>query len=344
MRFENGSSALATRLSSVAMKEKDSDIIEVRLADKADQLQVFMNQQALSFSEQKWIDLKGVFVFSPKPSNVTVMFPSGTGLEVRTGAGVMTLTVLLPHDLQNHTLGLLGTMNDNPQDDLTSSDGTVIPSNSSTQDIFSYCAGWAITNETSLFTYDTNHLLNEYYYAPKHDPSFIPNFSMTEDPEDPLVEATLKLCSGDGADFCKYDTLSMRSLEQGNATLRAYRSHTDTQTALEPVQSCGWLSPPNHGQKEGTLYLEGATVSFSCNSGYGLYGPQNRTCQADGTWSGQDTHCVADNTLAIVLGSIGAVLAVVVMVIAIVVYTKKQKREAMKHDQKVTYQQNASHL
>lgn len=60
--FLSGSSALATRLSSVAMKEKDSDIIEVRLADKADQLQVFMNQQALSFSEQKWIDLKGKLI------------------------------------------------------------------------------------------------------------------------------------------------------------------------------------------------------------------------------------------------------------------------------------------
>lgn len=33
-----------------------------------------------------------------------------------------------------------------------------------------------------------------------------------------------------------------------------------------------------------------------------------------------------DNTLAIVLGSVGAVLALAVMVIAIVVYTKKQKK------------------
>lgn len=38
------------------------------------------------------------------------------------------------------------------------------------------------------------------------------------------------------------------------------------------------------------------------------------------------TFFLTDNTLAIVLGSVGAVLAVVVMVIAIVVYTKKQKK------------------
>lgn len=83
----------------------------------------------------------GVFVFSPKPTNVTVMFPSGTGVEVRAGEGVMTLTVLLPHDLHNHTQGLLGTMNDDPEDEFTSSNGLIIPSNSSAQDIFSYCAG-----------------------------------------------------------------------------------------------------------------------------------------------------------------------------------------------------------
>lgn len=83
----------------------------------------------------------GVFVFSPKPTNVTVMFPSGTGVQVRAGEGVMTLTVLLPHDLHNHTQGLLGTMNDDPEDEFTSSNGLIIPSDSSAQDIFSYCAG-----------------------------------------------------------------------------------------------------------------------------------------------------------------------------------------------------------
>ncbi|XP_067295493.1 sushi domain-containing protein 2 isoform X3 [Pseudorasbora parva] len=345
MKLENGTVIKATRLCSVAMRQKDSDVIEVRLRDQVDELQILMNQQVLSFSEQKWIDLKGVFVFSPKPTNVTVMFPLGTGVEVRVGGGVMTLTVLLPQDLHNHTQGLLGTMNDDPEDDFTSSNGVIIPSNSNAQDIFTYCAGWAITNETSLFTYDSTHLLNEYYYAPKHDPSFIPNFSMTEDPEDPLLEPTLNLCAGEGASFCKYDALSMRSLQQGNATLLSYRSHMSNKKALEPVQSCGWLPPPNHGQKEGTLYLERATVKFSCNSGYRLYGSYERTCQEDGMWSGQDAHCVADNTLAIVLGSVGAVLAVVVMVIAIVVYTKKQKKEAMKqHGDKVTYQQHASQL
>lgn len=55
----SGSEVMATRLCSVAMREKDSDVIEVRLGDQVDELQVLMNQQVLFFSEQKWIDLKG---------------------------------------------------------------------------------------------------------------------------------------------------------------------------------------------------------------------------------------------------------------------------------------------
>lgn len=55
----SGSVVMATRLCSVAMSEKDSDVIEVRLGDQVDELQVLMNQKVLSFSEQKWIDLKG---------------------------------------------------------------------------------------------------------------------------------------------------------------------------------------------------------------------------------------------------------------------------------------------
>lgn len=92
----------------------------------------------------------------------------------------------------------------------------------------------AVTNETSLFTYDSTHLLDEFFYAPKHDPSFVPVFSVAEDHKDPLLEPTLQMCSGEGAEFCKYDTLITRSLEQGNATLLSFRSHTSIKTALLP--------------------------------------------------------------------------------------------------------------
>ena len=33
------------------------------------------------------------------------------------------------------------------------------------------------------------------------------------------------------------------------------------------------------------------TCSFTCNTDYGLTGSDTRTCQSDGSWSGNDTIC-----------------------------------------------------
>ena len=36
---------------------------------------------------------------------------------------------------------------------------------------------------------------------------------------------------------------------------------------------------------------EGDTCSFTCNTGYELTGSDTRTCQSDGSWSGNDDVC-----------------------------------------------------
>lgn len=61
------------------------------------------------------------------------------------------------------------------------------------------------------------------------------------------------------------------------------------------VVSCGWLPPPNNGKKEGTTYLQGAVVRFSCNDKHTLKGSAKRTCQASGQWSGEETTCVVSS-------------------------------------------------
>lgn len=48
----------ATKLTSTAMQEKQSDVIEVRLGEGGG-LEVLRNQQALNFGEQSWMDLNG---------------------------------------------------------------------------------------------------------------------------------------------------------------------------------------------------------------------------------------------------------------------------------------------
>lgn len=46
-------------MTAVAMREASSDIIEVRMVDGDNSLQVLQNQKKLSFSEQSWMDLTG---------------------------------------------------------------------------------------------------------------------------------------------------------------------------------------------------------------------------------------------------------------------------------------------
>ncbi|KAL2092531.1 hypothetical protein ACEWY4_012329 [Coilia grayii] len=327
VKLENGTLAKATRLSSVAMRENSSDVIEVRLTEHPNALEVLRNQQVLLFSEQSWMDLQGVFVFSATPGNVSVMFPSGAGVEVRAREGTMTTTVLLPLEFTNQTKGLLGRMNDDPDDDLVSSDEqSYNASKSSPDDLFLFGSTWAISNETSLFTYDSAYLLDQYLYSPKHDTDFVPAFSLLENPSDPLWSDMLKICFGNGASFCKYDTLSTHSLSTGNATISAVRSHTALVNDLAPVVACGFLPAPARGEKIGSVYLEGSELAFSCPSGQMLFGSPLRTCHENGHWSGTTAHCVSDNMEGIIVGCVGVATALATLLAAITFYHRKLKR------------------
>ncbi|KAL4004587.1 protocadherin gamma subfamily A [Sarotherodon galilaeus] len=318
----------ATKLSSVAMREASSDIIEVRLVSGNSGLEVLLNQKTLSFTEQTWMDLNGAFLFSPTSTNVTVMFPSGAGVEVRQREGTMTTTVLLPEDFKDTTLGLLGKMNGDAKDDLAFSNGSIVQDSSNPEELFSFGASWAIANVSALFTYDSEYLLETYYDAPRHDTSFIPVFLVPESPDDPLANQAATICSGEGSQFCRYDILVGRSPGIGNATRISFQSHVSLVEDLKPVLSCGWLSPPDNGKKEGTTYLQGAKVRLSCNEGYNLKGSAERLCQADGQWSGEETRCVASsNTAGIVAGSVIGALTLIVIITVIVLHSRKRKRK-----------------
>ncbi|XP_040928147.1 sushi domain-containing protein 2 isoform X2 [Betta splendens] len=327
MKLKNGALAKATQLSSVAVKEKDSDIIEVRVAEG--QLQVLRGQRILPFSEQRWMDLHGVFVFSPTPQNVTVALLSGAGVEVRLREGTMAVTVLLPLEFTNDTWGLLGSMNSDPSDDLVTAQGQVFSSaNATSQEVFIFASGWNVSAEVSLFTYDSKYLMDTYSLPPNHHPAFVPALSMPHVPDDDaLVQNMVKMCVGEGAQVCKYDTLATRSLTMGNATLRAYEDHRALMDALAPVVSCGWMASPRNGKKNGTHYLAGDTLSFSCNKGYKRYGSAQRHCLDDGTWTGEEPNCLTDDHLEFVLGASGSLLTMIAMAVIIVRHSRKHSRE-----------------
>ncbi|XP_043353707.1 kremen protein 1 isoform X6 [Dermochelys coriacea] len=289
-RSLNKTLAKVTGLSSVAIQENNSDVIEVRSSEHSGMLEVLLNKEVLSFSEQSWMDLKGLFLYSTADQNIIVMFSSGAGMELRGRGGFLSLTVLLPVEFHNHTQGILGVMNDNPRDEYTFKNGTTMSSDASPQQLFEFGADWAVKYETSLFTYDTQFLLNNFFYATKHNSAFIPVFSPYEDPADLLVKEMTLLCDSDP--FCRFDVLTTRSLKVGNSTRVSHRNHKWLVESLQPVVSCGWLDHPTNGKKEGTNYLLDSTIRFSCNQGYRLAGSEERTCQLTGVWSGGTTSCL----------------------------------------------------
>ncbi|XP_008324072.1 sushi domain-containing protein 2 [Cynoglossus semilaevis] len=325
----NGTAVNATQLTSVAMREASSDVIEVRLISDHTGLEVLQNQRMLSFSEQSWMDLHGVFVFSPNSKNVTVMFPTGAGVEVRLTEGTMTTTVLLPEDFKDLTLGLLGKMNGDASDDLIFKDGQRVQNQSNPKELFDFGASWAVSNASALFTYDSRHLLDTYYFSPRHDPEFTPVFFIPENPDDPLGEVASEICSGEGSSFCRFDILVGRNPRMGNASRASFQNHFSLVDDLKPVISCGWLSPPENGKKVGTTYLQGAKVQLSCSDGFTLEGSSERVCQEDGRWSGEETSCVVPSNVAgIVAGSVVGAAALVLIITALVLHARKQKRKS----------------
>uniref|UniRef100_A0A4W3HPH9 Sushi domain containing 2 n=1 Tax=Callorhinchus milii TaxID=7868 RepID=A0A4W3HPH9_CALMI len=289
-----GEDVNATRFTAVAMQEGDSDVIEVRVSNdsQSDSLEVLLNQGVLSFAEQKWMDLSGVFVYKGSPLDVTVMFSSGAGVEVKGRGAILGIVVLLPEEFTNQTEGLFGVMNGDPDDDLGIRNGSLLPGDASPEQLYEMGGSWAIENETSLFTYDSEFLLDNYYHAPKHDPDFSPVFTPGRASEnDSLHSKTVELCQGDA--FCKFDTLVTGNFQVGNATKFFHENYNKLVGSLEQVIACGFVEEPKNGKKEGIFYLAGATVNFTCKANYILAGSAHRTCQADGQWSGKQTFCVA---------------------------------------------------
>lgn len=69
-----------------------------------------------------------------------MMFSSGSGVEIRGSGGVLTLTILLPEKFMNHTRGLFGVMNGNPEDDFTFKNKSTLSVHASPQQVFEYGA------------------------------------------------------------------------------------------------------------------------------------------------------------------------------------------------------------
>ncbi|XP_032745124.1 sushi domain-containing protein 2 [Rattus rattus] len=326
-RMPNGTQARGTGLTAVAVQEDKSDVIEVRVADGSQVLEVLLNQKLLSFTEQNWMDLKGMFLSVASQDKVSIMLSSGAGLEVGVQGPFLSVSILLPEKFLTHTRGLLGTLNDNPEDDFTLRNGHVLPPNATAQQLFQFGASWAVSNASSLFTYDSRPLVNQFLNGPKHDPNFKPLFPDETTLSPSQAEDLARLCESDH--FCVLDVISTGDPSVGNATRIAHQLHQNRLKSLQPVVSCGWLPPPVNGHKEGLKYLEGSTVRFGCNSGYSLAGPESSTCRADGTWSSPTPECQPGRNYTVLLSIIFGGLAIVALISIVFMLLHRRRKSNM---------------
>lgn len=61
---------------------------------------------------------------------------------------------------------------------------------------------------------------------------------------------------------------------------------------------------PNNGSQEGSLTTFPNQILFRCEEGFILRGSESRKCQANGSWSGNQTFCEGDNKGDLVLSKI----------------------------------------
>lgn len=54
---------------------------------------------------------------------------------------------------------------------------------------------------------------------------------------------------------------------------------------------CGDPGIPAHGIRLGDSFDPGSVMRFSCEAGHVLRGSSERTCQANGSWSGSQPEC-----------------------------------------------------
>lgn len=95
----------------------------------------------------------------------------------------------------------------------------------------------AVDNTSSLLTYDSQFLVQNFLERPKHDPDFRPLFPNETTLSPGQAEEVTRLCGDD--QFCRFDVLATGSLSVGNATRAAHQQHWSLVQSLQPGELWG---------------------------------------------------------------------------------------------------------
>ncbi|XP_055339847.1 protein mesh-like [Paramacrobiotus metropolitanus] len=343
----------ATVIRAVAMKENDSDVVEIQARESHKRwryrLQILVNGQPRYF-DRPWLKLqtfKGVSIHSPEfnldQSNLVVRFPSGIGVEVQEVQGYLHVTSYVPREIQNHTYGLFGNWSGIPEDDLKTANGIEVPVSSNPRAIYQdFAKTWQVQNNpitgSSLFQYRTyrGDLMTNTGNPNERGEEWFPVF---DEPQYPPANTTLKmseveqLCGPPIPENreCRYDYLVTANRHIAEATAQAKINFTAMRNnGLRPVLSCGAIFTPKYGIKEGYRITSGASSTFTCMDGYYLYGTAQWKCLPDeGRWTyGELPYCMSYGEWSrwVAGTAMGIVLAVLIPAVTVILLCLSRKR------------------
>lgn len=61
--------------------------------------------------------------------------------------------------------------------------------------------------------------------------------------------------------------------------------------AGDATGTCGDPGTPGHGSRQESDFRTQSSVRFACDTGYILHGSEERTCLANGSWTGRQPEC-----------------------------------------------------
>ena len=216
-------------------------------------------------------------------SQIHVIFSTGVSLRVFKFPESMSFLLQLTDSFRGNMRGLLGNLNGDTSDDFMSPDGQTIPIDSSLSQIhYDFGLNWMITQNESLFSYQSPFDYNTY-----SQPSFVPSFISPNISE---VSQEIRDLCGESLP-CLFDAITTGMLSFANETLTFTKIVEEILNNSVATVSCGFPSDVENAVLNGSTFFAGNTISVNCISGYQVVGHTVPYCSEDGVWSGNFT-CV----------------------------------------------------
>ncbi|XP_076798935.1 mucin-4 isoform X6 [Arvicanthis niloticus] len=221
-------------------------------------IRVVHNNQTVAFNTSDTKDLPmfnstGVLL-NQNGSEVSANFDGTVTISVIALSNILHASSSLSVEYRNHTEGLLGVWNDNPEDDFRMPNGSTIPSNSSEETLFHYGMTWQV-NGTGLLGMRTDPL------PTKFTPIFLSQLSNKSFSGEDLASA----CNGDKQ--CQFDILATGNRNIGQSTnliFRTFQHLNNTLNQYPPSINCSSKIQAYKGRRVTTeITSDSKDVTFS---------------------------------------------------------------------------------